>query len=64
MISGKVVAEAPDGVPAAMLPVFTALMISISLVISVPGWNWTSIAPLDFSLISLAIQVKATEDAS
>ena len=59
-ISGKIVAAAPAGLPMAMLPDFTAFMISSSLLKSVEPKNCMSSSPFDCFFTSPAIQSKAT----
>ena len=54
------VATAPAGSPIAMLPAFTAFMISSSLFRSVEPKNWTSSAPFVRFVTSWANQSNAT----
>ena len=57
-ISGKTVQAAPTGVPRAMLPDFTASMISSSLPRSVPPWKTTLRPPLERFVTSSARYLK------
>jgi len=53
-ISGNTVQAAPTGVPNAMLPDFTASMISSSLPSRVPPWKTTLRVPLERFVTSSA----------
>ncbi len=57
-ISGNNVQAAPTGVPSAMLPDFTASMISSSLLSNVPLWKTTLSWPLERLVTSSARYLK------
>ena len=57
-ISGNTVQAAPAGAPSAMLPDFTASMISSSLESSVPPWKTTLSVPLERLVTSSARYLK------